>query len=129
MNTMAKSPIGTTHQDSMRRRAQNPAYRDAIAKLAPYEHLARLVIQRRSAAGWTQAELAERMGTSHSVISRIESGQHPTSVTTLERLAEAFGTRLVIGFDDNSTRSPDTPTKPPARRPKRSPRAREPSAA
>jgi transcriptional regulator with XRE-family HTH domain len=34
------------------------------------------------------------------VISRIESGQYPTSVTTLRRLAEAFGTHLVLGFDD-----------------------------
>jgi ribosome-binding protein aMBF1 (putative translation factor) len=118
MNTMAKSPTGTTHRDSMCRRARNPAYRDAIAKLAPYEHLARLVIQRRAAAGWTQAELAARMGTSHSVISRIESGQHPTSITTLERLAEAFDTRLVIGFDDSSTGHQDSPTDPPARRAK-----------
>ena len=40
------------------------------------------------------------MGTSHSVISRIESGQHPTSVTTLRRLAEAFETHLIVGFED-----------------------------
>ncbi len=40
------------------------------------------------------------MGTSHSVISRIESGQHPTSVTTLRRLAAAFDTHLVVGFHD-----------------------------
>jgi len=50
--------------------------------------------------GVTQKELADRVGTSHSVISRIESGQYPTSVTTLRRLAQAFGTHLVVGFDD-----------------------------
>lgn len=87
----------------MRRRAEDPAYREAVAKLAPYEHLARLVIHRRMKEGWTQAQLAERMGTSHSVISRIESGQHPTSVTTLERLAEAFDTNLVLGFADDAS--------------------------
>jgi hypothetical protein len=26
--------------------------------------------------------------------------EHPTSVTTLRRLAEAFGTHLVVGFED-----------------------------
>jgi transcriptional regulator with XRE-family HTH domain len=34
------------------------------------------------------------------VISRIESGQQPTSVRTLARLADAFETHLVVGFDD-----------------------------
>ena len=81
---MARSPIGKTHEQAVRRRSKDPAYRAAAAKLAPYEHLARLVIHRRMKEGWTQAELAERLGTSHSVISRIESGQHPTSVTTLD---------------------------------------------
>ncbi|HUA12392.1 MAG TPA: helix-turn-helix transcriptional regulator [Solirubrobacteraceae bacterium] len=55
---------------------------------------------RRQALGLTQQELADRVGTSHSVISRIESGQHPTSVTTLRRLADAFQTHLVVGFSD-----------------------------
>jgi transcriptional regulator with XRE-family HTH domain len=58
------------------------------------------VIARRQALGLTQQELAACVGTSHSVISRIESGQRPTSVTTLRRLAEAFDTHLVVGFDD-----------------------------
>lgn len=95
--------MGKTHEQAMRKRARDPAYRAAARKLAPYEHLARLVIHRRASHGWTQAQLAERMGTSHSVISRIESGQHPTSVTTLERLAEAFDTNLVLGFADDAS--------------------------
>ncbi len=62
--------------------------------------IARIVIARRQTLGLTQQELAERIGTSHSVISRIESGQYPTSVTTLRRLADAFETHLVVGFED-----------------------------
>jgi len=75
-------------------------YREELQRLAPYEGLARIVIARRQALGLTQQELAERVGTSHSVISRIESGRQPTSVTTLRRLAAAFETHLVIGFSD-----------------------------
>ena len=59
-----------------------------------------MVIARRSALGLSQKELAARMGTSHSAISRIESGQHATTVETLRRLATALDTRLVVGFSD-----------------------------
>jgi ribosome-binding protein aMBF1 (putative translation factor) len=95
------SPVGSTHGAASRRRAQRSAvYREELRRLAPYEGLARIVIARRQALGLTQQELAERVGTSHSVISRIESGQHPASVTTLRRLAGAFETHLVVGFSD-----------------------------
>jgi transcriptional regulator with XRE-family HTH domain len=85
----------------MRRRARNPAYRAELERLAPYETLARIVIRRRGALGLSQAQLAKRMGTSHSAISRIESGQHPTTVQTLRRLAAALDTHLVVGFADD----------------------------
>lgn len=94
------SPIGATAADASRRRAQgNVAYREAQEQLAPYEQLARIVIRRRMDLGLTQGELADRMGTSHSAISRIESGQHSTSVQTLQRLAESLEMRFVMGFE------------------------------
>lgn len=93
------SPVGSAHGDSTRR-SRDPEYKKHVHRLLPYERVARMVIMRRMQAGWTQQELAERVGTSHSVISRIESGQHATSVRTLARLAEAFETHLVVGFDD-----------------------------
>jgi transcriptional regulator with XRE-family HTH domain len=40
------------------------------------------------------------MHTSVPAISRLESGQHRPNVETLERLGEAFGERLVLGFED-----------------------------
>ena len=46
------------------------------------------------------------MGTSHSAISRIESGQHRTSVATLERLAKALNARFVMGFESGPQGSP-----------------------
>ncbi len=49
--------------------------------------------------GLTQEQLAQRMGTSYSAISRIESGQHNTSVQTLQRLAAALEMRFVMGFE------------------------------
>jgi transcriptional regulator with XRE-family HTH domain len=46
------------------------------------------------------------MGTSHSAISRIESGQHRTSLATLQRLAEALELRFVVGFESGSADNP-----------------------
>jgi ribosome-binding protein aMBF1 (putative translation factor) len=100
-----QSPIGSTHRAASGRRAQRTAvYQEELRRIAPYEGIARIVIARRQTLGLTQQDLAERIGTSHSVISRIESGQYPTSVTTLRRLAEAFETHLVVGFEDDPDR-------------------------
>lgn len=93
--------VGSTHVDSRRRRAaRSTAYPAEQRRLAPYEALARMVIARRIRYGLTQRQLAERMGTSVSAISRVENGTHRPSVETLERLARAFGERLVLGFED-----------------------------
>ncbi len=101
------SPIGTPAAEaSQRRRRQDPAYRAAQDRLAPYEGIARFVIIRRGELGLTQEQLAERMGTSHSAISRIESGQHRVSVSTLERLAEALDVRFVMGFETGPADAP-----------------------
>src|SRR5437899_806794 len=75
------SPIGSTSRPARRRRAARSAeYRVEQERLAPYEALARMVIARRIRYGLTQEQLAGRMGTSESAISRLESGQHRPSV-------------------------------------------------
>ncbi len=107
MSKRPTSPIGTPATEAAsRRRRQNPAYRAAHERLAPYEGIARMVIMRRAELGLTQQQLAERMGTSHSAISRIESGQHRTSVATLERLARALDLRFLVGFESGPVDSP-----------------------
>jgi ribosome-binding protein aMBF1 (putative translation factor) len=105
---MAKpSPIGSTIQEGRTRRAsRNRAYRDEQRRLAQFEELPRLVIKHRAALGISQQELAQRIGTSHSALSRLESGRHKTSVETLQRVAEALGLRLVLGFESGSRERP-----------------------
>jgi ribosome-binding protein aMBF1 (putative translation factor) len=58
--------------------------------------LARELIAARVRAGLTQAELAARMGTTQSVVARLESGAQLPSVKTLLRFAKATGARPVI---------------------------------
>ena len=61
--------------------------------------LARALIGARAHAGITQAELAERMGTTQSAIARMESGKGRPSTSTLAKVAKATGTRLRVNFD------------------------------
>ena len=61
-----------------------------------------MIIARRIRYGVTQEQLAERMGTSVSAISRLETGQHRPNVETLEKLGRAFGEQYVMGFEDST---------------------------
>lgn len=53
----------------------------------------------RRRAGVSQAELAERAGTSQPSIARLEKGQVSPTVITLDRIARALETDLVIDFE------------------------------
>src|SRR2546429_5968458 len=114
MSRRPESPVGTPAADAAdRRRRRDPRYRAAQERLAPYEGIARFVIMRRAELGLTQEQLAERMGTSHSAISRVESGQHSTSVQTLQRLAAALEMRFVMGFEHGPAAKPVRELVPP----------------
>jgi ribosome-binding protein aMBF1 (putative translation factor) len=52
--------------------------------------LAQQMIRRREAAGWSQAELAQRAGVRQETVSRIESGKHAPTVTTVDKLDRAL---------------------------------------
>jgi transcriptional regulator with XRE-family HTH domain len=73
-------------------------YRKAYEALEEEFVLASAVIDVRSRAGLTQEELARKMGTTQPVVARLESGRSRPSMRTLERLADATGSRLLIGF-------------------------------
>jgi transcriptional regulator with XRE-family HTH domain len=55
-------------------------------------------LRARTAAGFTQAEVAERIGTTQSAIARLESGsgKHSPSLSTLRKYAHALGCRLEL---------------------------------
>jgi DNA-binding XRE family transcriptional regulator len=52
--------------------------------------LARQIIRRRHAAGWTQAALAHHAGVRPETVSRIESGKHAATVATVDKLDRAL---------------------------------------
>ena len=61
--------------------------------------MGQLIYDLRVASGISQQELATRMGTSQSVISRLEEGGGAKSrLETLARIAQALGRHLVVSF-------------------------------
>lgn len=77
---------------------EDPEYREAYEALGPEFELAKQLLAARARAGLSQAELAKRMGTTQSVIARIEGGRQKPSTRTLERYAEATGSRVQISI-------------------------------
>lgn len=60
----------------------------------------------RTRAGVSQAELASRAGTSQPAIARLEQGRVSPTIISLDRIARALDSELVIDFE---------PVKPPQR--------------
>lgn len=75
---------------------KDPEYMKEYDALEEEFARAQLVIGARAHADLSQAELAERMGTSQSAVARLESGRIKPSTRTLEKLAAATGMRLRI---------------------------------
>lgn len=101
VRTKVVDPAGEpVAEGTQRRAARSAAYQAERQRLVLFENIARQVILRRGQLGLTQKELAERVGTSHSAISRLESGQHRASIDTLERIGAALGLRLFVGFEE-----------------------------
>jgi len=77
---------------------KNPKIKAEYDKLQPEFALIQAVIDARVKGGVTQEELAQRIGTKQSVISRLESGRANPSVAFLKKLAQALNSHLEIKF-------------------------------
>jgi DNA-binding XRE family transcriptional regulator len=96
-----ESPIGTSASEASRRRAARSAeYRMEQERLAAPREIARQLTLYRTRAGLTQRQLAALVGTSYSQISRLESGQHMPTYTTLQRIADALNLTLRLTFEE-----------------------------
>jgi transcriptional regulator with XRE-family HTH domain len=91
---------------------KDPAYRKAHAELAEEYRLASALIGARAEAGLTQEQVAERMGTTATAVSRLESGKANPSARTLERYAKATGHELRITLEPIDVGQPPRKTRP-----------------
>lgn len=88
-------PVGRLRNRWMK----EPGFKAGYDALESEFALASMLIEARTRAHLSQAEVAERMGTSQSTIARLESGAAKPTLSTLERFAEATGTRVRVSLE------------------------------
>jgi ribosome-binding protein aMBF1 (putative translation factor) len=81
------------------REEREAAFAELMEEVRGGRELHRQIAAARHRMGWTQAELARRMGTTQSAIAELESGRVLPRLRTLHRLAEALGARLVVRLE------------------------------
>lgn len=106
MNAEEISPIGRTVAEAARERARQSAeYREArdeyaaIRELRKRNWIAAHIRERRYELDLTQREVAERAGTSHSFISKVEGGNHMPTIAVLKRILAVLDEELLIGIE------------------------------
>ena len=90
-----------THDQVVAKLLRRPGVRREVARIEHEEGaLLDLLLKARHAAGLTQAQVAERMGTQPPSVARLErslaTGKHSPSLATLRKYAEACGKELVL---------------------------------
>ncbi len=78
------------------RARQDPNFLNLLAAAERTRALLREVAAAREQEGLTQAELAQRMGTTQSAIARLESQDHDPRLSTFVRYAEMVGLRVEL---------------------------------
>jgi len=70
----------------------------AYEKLGPEFGVIEMIIKRRIEKGLSQRELAKKIGTKQSAISRLESGTYNPSLSFLQKVGEALDAKLKISL-------------------------------
>ncbi len=97
MAELKYKPVRHRHEEFLARARARKGFAEAYDSLALEYEVASQMLKARARAGLTQDAVAERMGTTKSAISRLESaGRHAPSLATLRRYANAVGCELKI---------------------------------
>jgi len=97
MAELKYKPVPHNHAEFMVRARARKGFSAAYEALELEYQVASQMLKARSRAGLTQDAVAERMGTTKSAISRLESaGKHAPSLATLKKYASAVGCELQV---------------------------------
>jgi ribosome-binding protein aMBF1 (putative translation factor) len=83
----------------------DPAFVIEYEKLAPQFMVTSALIKARRKARLSQAEVAERMGTTQSSIARMESGKGSVTIDSIQKYAKATGQKINLEFAAQATES------------------------
>lgn len=100
------SPTGTRAAEAAKGRARrSEEYQEArheyaaIGELREKNWIAAHIRERRYELDLTQKEVAERAGTSHSFVSKLEGGEHLPTIPVLKRILAVLDEELLIGIE------------------------------
>ena len=90
-----------THEQFVKELMQRPGVKAELERLEQEEGtLLDALLKARQAAGLTQAEVAERMGTQAPAVARLErslaTGKHSPSIATIRKYVKACGKNLIL---------------------------------
>ena len=97
MAELKYKPVPHDHREFLAKARARKGFSEAYEALELEYKVASQMLKARARAGLTQDAVAERMGTTKSAISRLESaGKHAPSLATLKRYAKAVGCELQV---------------------------------
>ena len=97
MPDLKYAPVKHDHKSFLARARARRGFDAAYDALELEYSVVDQLLKARTRAGLTQDVVAERMGTTKSAISRLESaGKHAPSLSTLRRYAQAVGCELQV---------------------------------
>lgn len=97
MDKMTCKPVSHDHEEFLCESKKDEVFRNEYEALAPAYALIREQLLARPHSGLTQESIAQKIGTTKSAVSRLESaGKHIPFITTLRKYVEAVGCELEI---------------------------------
>lgn len=91
-----RAKAGMSLDEVFSKSEKSPKWKAAYEKADIEVKLAIQIAQARERASLTQAQLAKQIGTTQSVISRIERADQNLTIETLSKIANALHSNLVI---------------------------------
>ena len=92
------SPRGSTFRSFLKRDLRDPDIREGYHRSKMESEVAIMIAQLREKKGLNQTELAKRLKTTQTVVSRIEHGDQNLTLRTLSNIAHVLGKELRVAF-------------------------------
>ena len=89
-----------TYTQFKRELLKDEKIKQAYEKLGPEFSVIEMIIKKRTERGLSQKELAKKLGTKQSAISRHESGTYNPSLSFLQKVSTALNARLKFSLTE-----------------------------
>jgi ribosome-binding protein aMBF1 (putative translation factor) len=82
-----------------KKEAEYPGFKTKVNKEYCNLRIGEIIRQLRLSQGMTQEELAEKLSTTKSAVSRLENHSESVRLATIEKVAQVFNKKLVLDFE------------------------------